>query len=51
MPSRDSAHHEIEILMRFNYLNIFIPNEHTGEYCIRKPNDKNFLFESEDIFM
>ena len=36
MPYRDSSHHEIEILISFNYLNAF------------KPNDKIILFEIED---
>ena len=36
MPYRESPHHEIEILMNFNYLNVF------------KQNDENFLFEIED---
>ena len=26
MPHRDSPHHEIEILMSFDYLNVFKPN-------------------------
>ena len=29
MPYRDSLHHEIEILMSFDYLQLFRPNEHT----------------------
>ena len=37
MPYRDSPHHEIEILMSFDYLNVFEPNEHTEYYHIRKP--------------
>ena len=32
MPYRDSPHDEIEILMSFDYLNIFRPNEHTEDY-------------------
>ena len=39
---------EIEILMSFDYLNVFKPNEHTADYLIRKPNDQNFLFKIED---
>ena len=35
MPYRDSPHHEIEIIMSFDCLPLFRPNEH----------DKNFLFE------
>ena len=45
---RDSPHHDIEILMSFNFLNLSKPNENTKEQYIRKPNDKNFLFETED---
>ena len=48
MPFRDNPHHEIEILLSFDYLNVFKPNEHTADYHIRKPNDKNFLFKIED---
>ena len=47
MHYRDSPHHEMQILMSFNYLNLFKPNEHTEEYHIRKPNDKFFPFEIE----
>ena len=48
IPYRDSPHHEIEILMSFDYLQLFRPNEH-----IRDPNNENFLFKIEDkkIFM
>ena len=45
MPYRDSPHHEIEILMSFDYLSLFRPNEHTEDYHIRKPNNANFLFK------
>ena len=48
MPYRDSPHHEIEILMSFNYLHLFRPNEYTEDYHIRKPNDENFLFKIEN---
>ena len=48
MPYRNSQHHEIEILMSFDYLNVFKPNEHTEDYHTRKPNDENFLFEVGD---
>ena len=48
MPYRNSPHDEIEIVMKFNYLNVFKPDEHTEDYHIRKPNDENFLFESGD---
>ena len=41
-------HQEIEILMGFDYLNLFKPNEHTEDYHTRKPNDENFLFEIGD---
>ena len=33
--------------MSFDYLNVFRLNEHTEDYYIRKPNNENFLFESE----
>ena len=49
MPYRNSPHQEIEILMSFNYLNLFKPNEHTEDYHTRKPNNENFLFEIGDI--
>ena len=45
---RDSPHHEIEIIVSFNYLNLFEQNEYTEDYHIKKPDDKNFLFEIED---
>ena len=48
MPCRDSPHHEIEILMKFDYLNVFRPNEHTEVYYIRKPNIESFPFKIED---
>ena len=48
IPFRDSPHHEIEILMSFDYLHLFRPNEHTEDYHIRKPNNANFLFKIED---
>ena len=48
MPYRNSPLQEIEILMSFDYLNVFKRNEHTEDYHIRKPNDENFLFEIGD---
>ena len=45
---RDSPHHEIEILLSFDYLRLFRPNEHTEGYHIRKPNNAIFLFKIED---
>ena len=48
MPCRDSPHHEIEILMSFDYLNVFKPNEHTEDYHIRQPNDEDFLLAIGD---
>ena len=48
MPYRNSPHQEIEILMSFNYLNLFKPNEHTEDYHTRKQNNENFLFEIGD---
>ena len=32
MPYGDSPHHETEILMNFNYLDLFKPSEHTEDY-------------------
>ena len=48
MPYRNSPHDEIEIVMKFNSLNVFKPDEHTEDYHNRKPNDENFLFKSGD---
>ena len=45
---RNSPHQEIEIIMSFDYLHLFRPNEHKEDYHIRKPNDEKFLFEIED---
>ena len=47
IPYRDSSHREIEIVMSFDYLHLFRPNEHTEDYYIRKPNDANFLLKFE----
>ena len=53
MPYREGPHHEIEIAMSFDYLNLVEPNEHTEDYYIRKPDDEIFLFQIGDknIFM
>ena len=40
MPYRDSSHQEIEIIMSFDYLHVFGPDENN--------KDGNFLFEIED---
>ena len=48
MTYRDSQHHEIEILMSFNYLNVFKPNEHTEDFHNSKSNDNIFLLEIVD---
>ena len=48
MRYRESPHQEIEILMSFDYLNVFEPNEHTEDNHIRQPNDEKFLFKIED---
>ena len=48
MPYRKSPHQEIEVLMSFDYLHLFRPNEHSKDYHIRKPNDGNFLFKIGD---
>ena len=47
-PYRNSPHQEIEILMSFDYLNVFQPNEQTEDYHNRKPNVENRLFEIGD---
>ena len=47
-PYRESPHQEIEILMSFDYLNVFRPNEHGPDYHIREPNDAIFLFKIDD---
>ena len=47
MPHRDSSSYEIELLMSFNCLNLFKPNEHTEEYYNRRPNDEKFPNEIE----
>ena len=43
LPYRDSPHHEIEILMSFNFLNFYEPNEHIEDYHFRKPIDESFF--------
>ena len=48
MPYRNSPHNEIEILMRFDLLNLFRPKEDVGGYHVRKPHDANFLSEIEE---
>ena len=48
MQDKDGPHHEIEILMSFNYLNLCKPNEHTEDYYKRGPNDEIFLCEIEN---
>ena len=48
IPYRNSPHQEIEILMSFDYLHLYRPNEHTEDYHIRKPIDENFLFKIEN---
>ena len=48
LPYRDSPHHGIEMLMRFDFLHLFRPNEHTEDYYIRKPNNENCLFKIGD---
>ena len=39
-PYRDNPHHEIELLLSFNYLHVFGPDENN--------KDGNFLFEIEN---
>ena len=47
IPYRNSPHQEIEIVISFDYLNVFEPNEHTEDYHIKKTDDEIFLFEIE----
>ena len=47
LPYWDSPHLEIEILMSFDYMNVFRPNEQT-DYHIKKLNNEIFLFKIED---
>ena len=49
-PYKDSPHHETGILMSFNYLNLFKPNECKEDYHSRGPNYKIFLFEIENKY-
>ena len=53
MPYRDSPHHEIEILMSFDYLHLFRPNEHTEDYHIRNQTMQTFFskLKIKNIFM
>ena len=46
-PYGKSPHNEVEILISFNYLNLFKPYEHTEDYHIRKPNKIIFLFATD----
>ena len=48
IPYRNSPHQEIEMLINFDYLHLFRPNEDREDYHIRKAKDENFLFEIED---
>ena len=48
IPYRNSPHQEIEIIMSFDYLHSFRPNEHSEDYHVRKPKEENFLFKFED---
>ena len=45
IPYRNSPHHEIEILMRFEYLHLLRLNERSEDYHIRKPKDESFLLK------
>ena len=47
IPYRNSPHHEIEILMSFDYLNLFRPNEDGPDYHIKTPNVENFFLKTE----
>ena len=45
---RNSSHQEIEIVLSFDFLNVFEPNEHTEDYHIKKTDDEIILFENEN---
>ena len=47
MPCRKGPHHETEILMNPNYLNLLKPNEHPEDFYNRRLNDKKLLLEIE----
>ena len=41
IPYRDNPHHETELVISFNILSVFKPNEHTEDYHIRKSSNRN----------
>ena len=45
---RNCPHQENEIVMSFDYLHLYRPNEHSEDDHIRKSNNENFLFKIED---
>ena len=47
-PYSDSPYQENEIVMSFNYLNVFKPNEYKEDSAFRKQNNEHFLFETGD---
>ena len=47
-PYRYCSLDEIEVLMSFDYLNLFQPKVDTEVYQLRKPNDEIFPFGIED---
>ena len=53
IPYRDSSHHEIEIRMSFDYMNVFKPNVHTEDYHTENQTMKYFYsqLEIKNIFM
>ena len=48
MPYRDSPHREIEIVMSFDYLHLFRPNEHTN--FLFKLEDKKYIHVGKNLF-
>ena len=48
MPYRDSPHHEIDILMSFDYLNVFEPNKHTEDFLF-EIGDKKYIYVGEKV--
>ena len=49
IPYINSPHQEIEILMSFDYLNLYRPNEHNENFLF-KIEDKNYIHVGENLF-